>query len=280
MKRKKRTYDETIDFHNAIIDEINGAGGYLTIRHLFYRLVSAGVIPKTDSAYNNVIYHTIQMRKQGNIPYSCFADNTRLMRKSRTYNSPEDALAFWTKNYRRELWARQKNYVEVWSEKDAISNIIFDVTDEYDVPLMIARGFSSLTFLYNASEEIKELNRAGKLVYIYHLGDLDPSGIKASEDIQNKLSGFGCDIIFERLAITREQVEDYNLPTRPTKKSTHSKGFEGESIEIDAMDPIRLQAIVKNAIEQHIDFEALQKLRNEEEVQRETLRKMTLPQSY
>jgi len=270
----RRTKQETKDFHIDILNQVSEAGGYLTIRHLFYRLVSAGTIEKTERAYRQVYHHTKIMRQERDLPYDVFADNSRLRLKSQTFNGPEDALRFWARNYRRELWATQDCYVEIWSEKDAISNIVVDITDEYNVPLLVARGFSSLTFLYLSAQQIK---RIGKPTFVYHLGDHDPSGVKAAEDIRDKLKGFGCNVYFERLAITEDQIDDYALPTRPTKQNTHSKGWEGDSVEIDAMDPRELQEIVRNAIELHIDEERLIKLRDEEELQRETLMKMKLP---
>lgn len=272
----RRSKTDTRKFYDDIVSSVDAAGGYLTLRHLFYRLVSAGTIPKTEAAYNNLLHHTKIMRQKGILPYSVFADNTRLRRKSRTYKSLEDALNFWSNTYRQELWLRQDCYVEIWSEKDAISNIIVDVTDNYHVPLMVARGFSSLTFLYNAAEEIMD---TGKPAFIYHLGDLDPSGVKAAEDIHAKLLEFGCYVQFERLAVTRDQVEEYSLPTRPTKSNTHSKGWKGDSVEIDAMDPGILKSLVRNAIISHIDFDELEKLKADEAVQRDTLRKIRLPNS-
>lgn len=267
--------DNTLILYNQIINQVNDAGGFLTIRHLFYKLVSAGVIQKTEQAYHKVIYHTCQMRKQGYLPYSVFADNTRLVRKADSYDSLTEALEFWSQSYRRELWTKQAVYVELWSEKDAISNIIYGIADEYNVPLMINRGFGSLTFLYNAAETIKRQNKKGKFAIIYYLGDHDPSGVKASNDVEKKLTGFGCIFRFEKLAVNPDQIQEFNLPTRPTKKSNHSKGFEGESVEIDALDPKFLQKLVRDAIESNINVKELNNVRNAEFLEKETLTKIT-----
>jgi hypothetical protein len=51
--------------------------------------------------------------------------------------------------------ARTACYVEVWCEKDTIASILSQVTAQFDVPLMVARGFSSITFIYGAAEIIK-----------------------------------------------------------------------------------------------------------------------------
>ncbi len=80
------------------------------------------------------------------------------------------------------------------------------------------------------------------------------------------------DITFTRLAVNEDQIATMGLPTRPTKKSdTRSKDFEGESVEVDAIDPDTLRRIVTDAIVSHIDTEALEFQRNEEALERETL---------
>ena len=63
------------------------------------------------------------------------------MRKPRSYDSVDDALAATARLYRRNLWRDAGEYVEVWSEKDALAGVIYPVTANHDVPLMVARGF-------------------------------------------------------------------------------------------------------------------------------------------
>ena len=78
----------------------------------------------------------------------------------------------------------------------------------------------------------------GKPAYIYHFGDLDPSGVDAARDIEAKLRRYAPDaeIHFERPAVTRAQVEEWDLPTRPTKQTdTRAKKFVGTSVELDAI---------------------------------------------
>ena len=64
-----------------------------------------------------------------------------------------------------------------------------------------------------------------------------------------------------------------------TKQSKHSKGFEGESVEIDALDPKILKQLVKDAIESNIDMKELENVRNSEALEKETLRKVQLNMS-
>jgi hypothetical protein len=114
------------------------------------------------------------------------------------------------------LWHDQDVYVELWSEKMAISSIVSPITSAWDVPLMIARGFASDSFLWSTASTIR---RQRKPAVIFNLGDLDPSGVAAWRHMQAKLAEFAPDveIWFERLAVTSSQIAEYDLPTRPTK---------------------------------------------------------------
>src|SRR5215472_3362406 len=117
---------------------------------------------------------------------------------------------------------------------------------------MVARGYASLSFLFEAAAYIKSLEVPA---YIYHLGDFDPSGVNAGEKIEETLRELAPDaeIYFERIAVSEGQIDDWSLPTRPTKKSdTRSRTFGDISVELDAIEPNRLRSLVRETIEQHL----------------------------
>jgi hypothetical protein len=193
------------------------------------------------------------------------------MRKPTTFVGLDSCLRSTAKHYRRNLWAAMPVYVEVWCEKDALAGVLMQETEPYDVPLMVARGYSSISFLHSAAEAIAA---KGKPAHIFHFGDLDPSGVDAARDIETKLRRYAPDaeIHFERPAVTREQVELWNLPTRPTKQTdTRAKKFIGESVELDAIPAAKLRELVRGCIEQHIDKKQVELLRIAEESERELL---------
>jgi hypothetical protein len=136
---------------------------------------------------------------------------------------------------------------------------------------MVARGYSSISFLHSAAKMIEAID---KPAHIYHFGDLDPSGVDAARDIETKLRRYAPDaeIHFSRPAVTREQVEAWNLPSRPTKTTdTRAKKFIGTSVELDAIPVQKLREICRGCIERHIDQEQLAILRVAEASERETL---------
>jgi hypothetical protein len=109
------------------------------------------------------------------------------MRKPKTHNSVADALRETARTYRRNLWQDANAYVEVWCEKDALAGVILPVTSEYDVPLMVARGYASETFAYEAVASRGDDKRD---YHVYYFGDFDRSGVDAANSLQEKLERF------------------------------------------------------------------------------------------
>jgi hypothetical protein len=243
-----------------------------TVRGTFYQAVSRGLVAKSEQEYKGTVGRLLtEMRRAGELPYRWLADNTRWRRKRRTYNSLQDMLEITARTYRRALWGSQEAYVEVWLEKDALAGVLYEVTQDWDVPLMVTRGYSSLTFLHSAAEAIADQH---KPTFIYYLGDHDPSGLDIPRKVESELRRLApaAEISFERLAVTPEQIIELNLPTRPTKRSdSRSKGFEGESVEVDAIPAPFLRQLVGGHIEAHVDREALDRLLGIEEAEAETL---------
>jgi hypothetical protein len=235
---------------------------------MFYQATVHGLVEKAETGYSKVQTDLTVMRRAGDLPYDWLADNTRWQRKPRTFDSVEDALKETAKFYRKALWNDANCYVEIWLEKDALAGVVYPVTSMFDVPLMVARGYASLSFLYSAAEYISELTVP---TFIYHLGDFDPSGVNAGEKIEATLREMApdADITFRRLAVTPEQIVEWNLPTRPTKKSdTRSKNFGEISVELDAIEPNRLRRLVQQAIEQHLPKRQFKVLKAAEESER------------
>jgi hypothetical protein len=162
-----------------------------SVRQVFYQATVRGLVPKTEAAYKNTVGRLlVLMRRDSTIPYRWLVDGTRWMRKPATYTGLNSFIERHQHAYRRDLWAESEAYVEIWVEKEALAGTIFEVTAEYDVPLMVSRGFASESYLHSAAETIhaqcyrdaepdavgRVLNTRGAL--IYYLGDYDPSGTK------------------------------------------------------------------------------------------------------
>ena len=226
----------------------------MTVRQVFYQATVRGLVPKTENGYQMVARELSAMRRAKLLPFHWIADTTRWQRRPRAYASVGHALEETAKFYRRRLWDDAAAYVEIWIEKDALSGVVYPVTSEYDVPLMSAKGYPSLTFLHAAAEQMESEKRP---CFIYQFGDHDPSGVDAARAIEESLREMApnAEIHFERMAVTPAQIGAWRLPSRPTKAADpRSKNWTGgESVELDAIDPDILRALVRQSIQRHVD---------------------------
>jgi hypothetical protein len=250
--------------------------GPVTVRGLYYQAEVHNVpgIDKTDNGYTKVQGQVLKLRRNGRLAYRDIADATRWMRKPTSYDSVEDALAETARTYRKSLWRDNDSRVEVWCEKDALAGVIYPVTSKYDVPLMVARGFSSETFCFEAVETYDP----DKTTYVYNLNDFDRSGRDAANSLKEKLQRFaaekGIKVVFKTLAITPAQVKKYRLPTRePKRKSEADKNWEYDyACELDAMAPDVMRDLIEDAINKHLPQHELAVLKVAEESEREILK--------
>jgi hypothetical protein len=270
IKRHRSTRAQ-VDQRRDALFEIVSAMKPMTVRQVFYQASVRGIVEKSEGGYTKVQTDLVQMRRAGVLPYDWLADITRWQRKPSTYNSVQEALEETARFYRKALWRDADAYVEVWLEKDALAGVVYPVTDMYDVPLMVARGYASLSFLHSAAEHINTLYVP---TFIYHLGDFDPSGVNAGEKIEETLRELApiAEIFFERVAVTPRQIELWNLPTRPTKATdSRAKTFGALSVELDAIEPDRLRDLVEQVIQQHLPAHQFQILKEAEASERELL---------
>jgi hypothetical protein len=280
IKRPRRSRSEIDAIREAIVDTLSEHCP-MTVRQVFYALTVRGVIEKTEAEYKKTVVRLLdEMRWSGEIGWDDISDATRWMHKPRSYASVEDAISQTAKFYRRNLWADNHEYVEIWCEKEALAGVIAEVTYEFDVPLMVSRGFSSSSYLRRAAAKITNID---KPTFIYHFGDHDPSGLwirqQIERDLQRHLNDIGefdlDDFLFERIAVTPKQIVQWSLPTRPTKTEAegnrHAKNFDGDSVELDAIPIDHLHALVKEVIYRHINPDKLRILRIAEESERALL---------
>lgn len=274
VKRRRRTNAELAEVDAAIIAAVEMEHP-VTLRGVFYRVESAGAVDKTEAGADLVGRQLLKLRRTGRVPYNRITDGTRFTRKPSSYRDLDSMLDVAAASYRRALWRDQAVDVHIFSEKDAITGVIYPVTSRWDVNLGVLRGYASESYAWNVAEGA--LKGTSWPVYMYQLGDHDPSGVDAWRDFQKKVRGFApeADVHFERLAVTPEQIDLFNLPTRPTKTSDSRSGnFVGGSVEVDAIPPSSLRAIVEDAITQHIDPEALRLTRIAERSERDILLSM------
>jgi hypothetical protein len=260
----------------AMVEE----GQPMTVRQVFYQATVRGLVEKSEYGYGKIQQDLTKMRKAGRLPYDWLVDYTRRQILPVTYDGVEHALRDTAESYRKDLWADANCRVEIWIEKDALAGVVEAITMKYAVPLMVARGYSSLSFLHRASEIS---NGLGLPTYVYHFGDHDPSGVNAGEKIEEwRKDATDGTLHFERVAVTQQQISDWNLPSRPNKESdTRTLKFEQrfgttQSVELDAIEPRRLRDLVEGVIQRHLPSAAYEQLQAAEKNERQLIKRLQL----
>ena len=154
-KRSRRTKTDIDEIKKAII-EIISADPPMTVRQVFYQLVTRDVIEKTEKEHQQTVIRLISdMRIAGELEWSWIIDESRRRQVTQTYDNLTEAVEDCARFYRRSALKQADDYLEIWCEKDALSGLLWEVTSDYDVPLMVSRGMPSLTFLYGTACAVK-----------------------------------------------------------------------------------------------------------------------------
>ncbi len=247
-----------------VLKEFKAMGIRLTLRQLFYQLVSRNIIDNTQREYKNLGTLLSKARLAGFIDWDVIEDRIRQAERAPQWDSLQDLAADAASSFRLPRWVGQKVYIELWCEKDALSSVLEPLCRKYHITFMVQRGYGSTSAMYESAKRI-EREAAGRATLILYLGDFDPSGEDMVRDVNDRLTTFGTQqFTVHKLALTPKQIEFYKLPPNPLKRDaaggltdSRGAGFQAahgnQSYEVDAIPPDVLQKIVENAITTMMD---------------------------
>src|SRR5215211_386387 len=145
-----------IEALDAALVEIVATERPITVRGVFYRVVARGLVPKEETTgYRKVQRRLLKLREEYTIPYGWIVDGSRTVYGYARYRNAEEFASTVQARYRQDYWAEADEYVQVWIEKDAMSGVVRQVTDEFGLDLYVTRGFASVTYLQSAAEQIE-----------------------------------------------------------------------------------------------------------------------------
>lgn len=262
----------------------------LTVRQIFYRLVSVGAVVNNLAQYKKVSKLLTDARYAGMISWESIEDSGRQAFISSTYPNIKEFVSDYLSVYRRDIWEDSPYYLEIWVEKNTLTNLFRQVTDEYRICLNVNKGFASSSSTWESIKRFK--NHPDKKKIILYFGDYDPSGLFMHTDIQNRLGEFGVDVEVKRVSLNIDHVQKFNLPPAfeviskkqdgseydKLKADPRAAGFIAENngnlfqVEIDALDPKILLAMLKIEIQQYCDIDAMNEVLELEYEERESFR--------
>lgn len=269
---------EHLEKVQALTEEYMRRGIVLTVRQLFYQLVSRGFIENTQRNYDKIQGIANDGRMAGLIDWNSIEDRTRFERENTHWTSPEEILLSAAESYHIDKRLTQPTYAELWVEKDALISLVESVARKNDMLSLSCRGFTSSSLLHDAAGRfIEQRDREARI--ILYAGDHDPSGLGISDNIQKRLYEFGANVQVKRIALTMDQVEQYALPPNVAKETdsrakAYIKQYGNSSWELDALDPQVLMDLYQSEISALTDWSLYDQRKAMEEFERRRLREM------
>ncbi|MFI9206383.1 hypothetical protein [Streptomyces sp. NPDC053048] len=247
----------------------------VTLRQVHYRCATAGAIPNTTSAYKRLSSLIAQARRDGTFPD--LIDSTREVHRPQAFADVGDMLRCMPDFFRLDRRRGQRVNLYVAAEKDTLRVQFTGWLEDYGIPVVIARGFSSQSYVQDVADAVRADGRDSVLLYV---GDLDASG----EDIERDwLERTACWDRVERVALNMAQVRERDIPAAVGKR-TDSRwpafaARHGLDVrypvqwEVEALPPEELKQLVMAAVHRYFDRAVWESVLADEEEQREQLRR-------
>lgn len=269
----KKGRDGEIDWNSVVLTAKEIVESYdtgVTLRQLYYRLVSTGLIPNKQGAYKMLSAKTAQARREGWFPN--LIDRTREIERYAFFDSPQEALESAIATYRRDRTEGQEKSVYIGVEKHGMTVQLMHWFGKLGIPVLALGGYSSQTFVDVVRQHVEKQGRPSVLLYA---GDFDPSGMDIDRDFTERGECF--DEVY-RVALNADLVKKFDLPPMPGKhKDSRSAKFileHGElvQVELDALAPSDLRKLYQDAIDKHFDKKIWEELVEEETEERDRMR--------
>lgn len=242
-----------------VVSDYERQGFSLTLRQVYYQLVARDIIPNKEKSYKMLSALISDARLAGLIDWTAIEDRTRNLRRNSHWTTPGDMIDSAAYSYHLDHWTGQKNYVEVWVEKDALIGIVGQICGRLDVPHFSCRGYVSQSEMWGAAQRLHRHKKQGQHIILLHLGDHDPSGQDMSRDIQERLAMFNDDlnVEFHRLALNMEQIDRYSPPPNPTKLSDsrahgYIEKYGYDCWELDALEPQIISDLISENVVKYL----------------------------
>lgn len=286
-----------------ITEEYLGKNIRITLRQLYYDLVSLNIMPNHDTVYKKLSSVLTDGRYNGMIDWESIEDRNRPSDMHGEWDNIHDIMQSAIYSYRLPRWSDQDYYVEVFSEKDALYNILQPVTNKWHVQLNINKGYSSASIMFELACRVAEKIKVGKEVVILYIGDHDPSGLDMVRDVEERTKEFLWVMLenhyfktdyeknqiayqywinekfqMRHIALTMEQIKELNPPPNPAKITDprakwYINTYGRISWEVEALKADYLIKLLDDTIQEYLEPTSYEDWLGKEEIDKLKMKK-------
>ena len=249
-----------------------------TCRQIYYQAVVAGLVEKSPQNAQLIGNALIFMRDNGLLDPDRIEDESREIHDENDGRSVADLVSIIPHNFGLEFWHQRDVHLQVWIEKRGLTEQARRITSIYNVPLIPAGGFASISIVRRAAELL--VNSGKAYAVIMHLADFDASGRIAADAIERRYrdSALGINIRFERIGLNEQQIERFGLITQEFEHHStnrHTGGWPFDfTAQLDALLPEQLRAIIEEGINRFMTREERDTIAARQDLIRDKLTRM------
>lgn len=222
----------------------------LTVRQAYYQAVSRLVVQNNLNQYRRVSQVLTTLRRYDLLPWHAIEDRTRPMFDKRGRPDVRDFIQeqleyFLNPGYYGRCYIQDQDvYVEVATEKDALSSIMSEAVWPFCTRLSVVRGQISATMVNAMAERFDRAIMRCKRPILLYLGDLDPSGVAIPKALQRNMAEWhDVEVELIRVALNPDQVERLGLPVSLDAAKKQDPNYRAWLAEYGDQAPVELDAL-------------------------------------
>ena len=266
-KQKQQSWTPIIKRAAEIVD------GYtipVTLRQLFYRLVSEELILNNPSAYNHLSSLTARLRREDGFP--ALLEHGRQVKELACSSCEQSALDGLARGLQLDRAANQDYTIVLGVEKNALVDLLWSWFGDLGVPVNALGGYGSETLERRVRDYVRRYDREAIFIYA---GDFDASGMNIGEKFIEHTED--CWDAVTRIGLGEAQIDELRLPIlkgKPLDPRTpkfvkaypaiHRRAGFGSvggkpvpvQVELDAVEPITLHNWFQEEIDTWWDQDA------------------------
>jgi hypothetical protein len=228
----------------ALLQEHERDGALPTsARFLFYELVQRGQLSKTATGARrpdqNLHDALTDIREDGRVPWDWIVDETRSLENYTGYPTIKQGVLASVPHITLDPW--QGRAPLVLTESRSLAGVLRSVVSDYACRIAATNGQCGGFLRTDVGPTLQADDR------VLYLGDLDLAGDQIEANTRRVLEReAGGALRWERLALTKRQVDQYDLPTIVKRDNRYNDKRPHEAVETEALSQTVLVDILRH----------------------------------
>ena len=218
-------------------------------RFLFYELVQRRFISKAKKpggggrrSDQDMTKALTDLRKDGAVPWNWIVDETRSLEDFTGSATIREWVLEFLPQARLDVWAGAAPLI--LTESRSLAGVLRNLSRQYAVKIAPTNGQCG-GFLH--TDIVPLLRPVHRILY---LGDHDLCGNLIEQNTRRVLEREAGELLWERLALTQEQVDAYDLPVIVKSDRRYKDGGEHEAVETEALSQRIIVEILRNRLDE------------------------------